>query len=111
MINLTDDSFDEEVINSELPVLVDFWASWCGPCLMAGPIIEELSKEFEGRVKIGKINVDENPQTAEKYIIMSIPTVVLFRDGKEVKRQVGFAGKEGYVKLLEEVSLNKQINQ
>lgn len=100
---LTDQNFPQEALQSEVPVLVDFWAPWCGPCLMAAPIIEELAKGYEGKIKIGKLNVDENPQTPPKYEIMSIPTVIIFKDGQEVRRQVGFPGKEGYIKLIEEV--------
>lgn len=103
MLILTDQSFEKEVLKSDLPVLVDFWASWCGPCLMAGPIIEELAKEYEGKIKVGKLNVDENPKIAEKYGILSIPTVIIFKEGKEIKRQVGFPGKQGYRKFLEEI--------
>jgi len=103
MIIVEDQNFEKEVLKSDLPVLVDFWASWCGPCLMVGPVIEELAEEYEGKIKFGKLNVDENPKTAEKYGILSIPTVIIFKEGKEVKRQVGFPGEEGYRKLLEEV--------
>ncbi|MFZ5366114.1 MAG: thioredoxin [Patescibacteria group bacterium] len=103
MIELTDKTFEIEVLKSNLPVLVDFWAQWCGPCLMAAPVIEELAKEYEGKIKVGKLNVDENPKIAEKYGILSIPTVVVFRNGEEVKRQVGFPGREGYLKLIQEI--------
>ena len=103
MIIVEDQNFEKEVLKSDLPVLVDFWASWCGPCLMVGPVIEELAEEYEGKIKFGKLNVDENPKTAEKYGILSIPTVIIFKEGKEVKRQVGFPGEEEYRKLLEEV--------
>ncbi|PIS14060.1 thioredoxin [Candidatus Shapirobacteria bacterium CG09_land_8_20_14_0_10_47_13] len=100
MIILTDQNFEAEVLKSDLPVLVDFWAPWCGPCQMAGPIIEELAAEYAGKVKVGKINIDENTQTPMKYGVMSIPTVMLFRAGQEVGKEVGFAGKEGYLKLI-----------
>lgn len=103
VVTLTDQNFDQEVLQSRIPVLVDFWASWCGPCLMAAPIIEELAKEYEGKIKVGKLNVDDNPQTAAKYQVMSIPTVILFRDGQEVGRQIGFSGKEGYLKLISNI--------
>ena len=100
MIILTDQNFEAEVLKSDLPVLVDFWAPWCGPCQMAGPIIEELAAEYAGKVKVGKINIDENTQTPMKYGVVSIPTVMLFRAGQEVGKEVGFAGKEGYLKLI-----------
>ncbi len=103
MEELNDGNFEEEVLRADLPVLVDFWAPWCGPCKTAGPIINELSEEYKGKIKVGKMNVDENPQTPQKYMVMSIPTMILFKSGEEVKRQVGFPGKEGYIKLLEEV--------
>ena len=96
----TDQNFEEEVLKSELPVLVDFFAVWCGPCQMMAPVIEEMAKELEGKVKIGKMNVDENPQTAEKYGIMSIPTLILFKNGQPVKTLQGFRGKEDIVKEI-----------
>ena len=99
----TDTNFNTEVIESKIPVLVDFWATWCGPCLMAAPIIEELAKELEGKVKVGKMNVDENPETPLKFNIMSIPTVIIFKDGKEVGRQMGFSNKEEYLKLISNI--------
>lgn len=99
-MTFTDQNFEKEVLKSSTPVLVDFWAPWCGPCQMVGPIMEELSKEYEGKVKIGKLNVDENPQVAVKYNVMSIPTVILFKEGKEIARQVGLESKETYLKLI-----------
>ena len=107
MIKLTDQNFEEEVFQANLPVLVDFWAPWCGPCLMASPVIEELAREYEGKIKIGKLSVDENPQVAQKYGIMSIPTVIIFKKEKEVGRKIGFPGKEGYKKLIEEILSTK----
>lgn len=83
--------------------LVDFWAPWCGPCKMAGPVIEELEKEYAGKMTVVKVNVDDEGVVSQKYGVMSIPTVVLFKDGKEVGRQVGFAGKQGYLDLLKKV--------
>lgn len=99
-VNFTDSNFEEEVSKSDLPVLVDFWAPWCGPCKMAGPVIDELAEEYKGKVKIGKLNVDENQEQAQKIGVMSIPTVVLFKNGEEVERKIGFAGKDGYIELL-----------
>ena len=96
----TDQNFEEEVLKSELPVLVDFFAVWCGPCQMMAPVIEEMAKELEGKVKIGKMNVDESPQTAEKYSIMSIPTLILFKDGQVVKTFQGFRTKEDIIREI-----------
>jgi len=100
MLQLTDQNFQKEVLESDLPVLVDFFASWCGPCQMMAPVIEELAKEYEGKIKFGKLNVDENPQSAAKYGVMSIPTIILFKQGREVRRKIGFSGKEELEKLL-----------
>jgi len=88
-ISINDDSFEETVLGSSLPVLVDFWAPWCGPCLITGPILEELADEFEGRVLMTKFNVDEGSRTPAQYAIMAIPTVIVFKDGKDVDRVVG----------------------
>ena len=101
-MQLNNQNFEKEVLKSNIPVLVDFWANWCGPCKMAGPVIDQLEKDYAGKIKVGKLDVDENPQISQKYAVMSIPTVIIFKDGKEIKRQVGFSGKEGYVKILEE---------
>jgi thioredoxin 1 len=90
----TDDNFEEEAMKASGPVLVDFWAPWCGPCKMMAPIIDELATEFEGKIKIGKLNVDENQVTAGKYGIMSIPTMLLFKDGAVTEQFVGGMAKE-----------------
>ncbi|OGH06983.1 MAG: thioredoxin [Candidatus Levybacteria bacterium RBG_16_35_11] len=95
-ISLTDSTFDSEVLKSETPVLVDFWAPWCPPCRILGPVIEELANEFKDKVKVGKLDVDQNQQTASKYGIMSLPTVLLFKDGKPIKSLVGVQSKENY---------------
>lgn len=97
----TDRNFEAEVLKSELPVLVDFWAVWCGPCQMMAPVIEELSEELKDKVKVGKMNVDENPTMAEKYGIMSIPTLILFKNGEAVKTLTGFRNKEDILKEIE----------
>lgn len=97
-VTVTDSNFDDEVVKSGIPVLVDFWAVWCGPCRMQDPILEEVIKLYEGKVKIAKLNVDENPQTAQKYSIMSIPTLLLFKGGEVAKQMIGVQSKE----ILEE---------
>src|SRR4030066_1396633 len=97
----TEANFDEEVLNSKTPVFVDFWAAWCGPCQMMGPIINELAQELKDKYKIGKLNVDENRETASKYGVMSIPTLIIFKNGKELKQLVGVQRKEGLKEELE----------
>lgn len=89
----TDQNFNEEVIGSKLPVVVDFWAEWCGPCKMLTPIVEDLSKEYDGKVLIGKMDVDSNPQTAAKYGINSIPTLLFFKNGNIVEQHTGLLAK------------------
>ncbi|MFA6198143.1 MAG: thioredoxin [Patescibacteria group bacterium] len=103
-IILTDQNFNQEVLNEkELPVLVDFWATWCGPCQLQGPIIEEVAKEFAGQVKVGKLEVDQNPETAAKYNIMSIPTMAIFKNGQIVKQMIGLQQKARIVEELKQV--------
>ena len=82
--------------------MLDFWAPWCGPCRMAGPAIDELAEEYKDKAIIGKVNIDEEKELAEKYGVMSIPTVIVFKDGKEVDRKIGFPGKEAYQKMIED---------
>lgn len=91
--NVTDNTFDQEVIKSEIPVLVDFWAPWCGPCKAVSPVVDDLSKEFEGRLKVVKLNTDENPKTAQAYSIKGIPSLFLFKAGQVVEQVVGAVPK------------------
>lgn len=93
VLTITGDNFDTEVKDASLPVLVDFWAEWCGPCKMIGPVVEELAKEYTGKLKVGKLNVDEQRQKAIEFGVMSIPTLIIFKDGAEAERIVGFRGK------------------
>jgi thioredoxin 1 len=99
-IVFSDANFADEVINAKGTVMVDFWATWCGPCVMAGPVVDAMADDYKGKVKIGKLDVDANQETAAKFNVMSIPTVILFKDGKEIARKVGFAGRPMYENLL-----------
>jgi len=102
-IQLTDANFESEVLKSAIPVLVDFWAPWCGPCKMIAPVIEELAGEYAGKVKVCKINTDESPDSAAKYRISAIPSVLLFKDGKQVREMVGLQPKEELKRHLDEL--------
>lgn len=101
VIEVTDSNFEAEVIRSDIPVLVDFWAEWCAPCRMVAPVMEEIAREHDGRLKVAKVNVDTNQGVAAKYEIMSIPTVILFRGGTAVKHVVGALPKESIIKEFE----------
>ncbi|HAF17925.1 MAG: thioredoxin [Thermacetogeniaceae bacterium] len=101
ILTLTDQDFGTQLQQENLPVLVDFWAGWCGPCRMVAPVLEEIAQENAERMRLGKLNVDENPQTAEKYGIMNIPTMILFKNGKEVTRIIGFRPKSEIIRSLE----------
>lgn len=98
---LTKENFTAEVINSDIPVLVDFWATWCGPCMMLSPVIEELAKEFDGKIKVGKVNVDEQNELAMQYRVASIPTLMLFKNGELAKTSVGFTPKNTIIETFE----------
>ena len=101
ILTFTDGSFEADVLNSEVPVLVDFWAEWCGPCRMMAPTVDAISDEFAGRLKVGKVNVDDNGNTAMKYRIQGIPTLLLFKSGKVVDMRVGAVGKSEVLKMIE----------
>ena len=98
---LTDATFDDEVKNSATPMIVDFWAPWCGPCRMVGPVIDQIAEEHGDKVAIGKVNVDENPAIAGKYGIMSIPTIILFKDGEPAKKVIGARSKADFEREFE----------
>jgi thioredoxin len=100
-LTFTDATWDKDVINSEVPVLVDFWAEWCGPCRAMTPTVEALAEDYVGRVKIGKLNVDENGGTGMRYNVRSIPTLLLFKGGKVVEQKVGSAGKSDLQKMID----------
>ena len=99
-ITLTKSNFESEVLNYEGKVLVDFWASWCGPCKMIAPVVEEIANEFEGRVKVGKVNVDDEAELSIKYQVMSIPTILIFENGEITNKAIGYRSKEELVELL-----------
>lgn len=104
MVNeLNEGNFEQEVVQSDMPVFVDFWAAWCGPCRMVAPIVEDLAKDNQGRLKVLKLNVDENQNLAGRFNVRSIPTLVLFKNGQEVKRIIGVQGKTQLQKAIDEV--------
>lgn len=100
-LEFSDSNFEEEVLKSDTPVLVDFWAEWCGPCRMIGPIVEELSSEYEGKIKVGKLNIDHNPSVPMSYGIRSIPTLLVFKNGELVDKVVGAVPKSTIASKLE----------
>ena len=100
-LTFTDKSFDTDVLNAEVPVLVDFWAEWCGPCRMMGPTVDQVATDYAGKVKVGKLDVDSNQQTASRYGIRGIPTILLFKGGQIVDQKVGAIGKNDFQKMLD----------
>ncbi|MDE1975715.1 MAG: thioredoxin [Elusimicrobia bacterium] len=100
-IHLTDDSFENEVVQSQSPVLVDFWAPWCGPCRMLSPVIEEIAKEYTGKIRVAKINTDDHPNSATRFKISAIPTLLFFKDGKVIEQMVGVHSKAEIKKTLD----------
>jgi thioredoxin 1 len=102
LLHFTDSNFKKEVLESNLPVMVDFWAQWCGPCKIVAPIVEELAKEYDKKIKIGKIDIDENPRIPTKYGVMSIPTLMFFKKGQVIDQAVGALSKTELKKKIEE---------
>ena len=100
-LEITDSNFEELVLKSEKPVMVDFWAAWCGPCRMVGPIIDELSEEYEGKAVVGKVDIDSNQQYAAQFGVRNIPTVLVFKNGELVDRKVGVSSKNDYAQALD----------
>ena len=103
LMEFTDDNFESEVLKSNQPCLVDFWAEWCGPCRMVGPVVEEIAKEYAGKIKVGKLNVDDNNKTAVQYGIMSIPSLLFFSGGKVVDQVIGAVPKKQLVQRIEKI--------
>jgi thioredoxin 1 len=100
LVHVSDDNFEQEVIKSEKPVLVDFWAPWCGPCRAIGPVVEDLAEVYKDRIKVAKLNIDDNPKTATVYGVMSIPTIVLFKNGNALDKVVGLVHKDRLEDLM-----------
>ena len=102
-VAIDDNNFEQVVLNSKIPVLLDFWAAWCAPCRMVAPVVDELAQEYDGKVSFGKVDVDQNPKIASKYGIMSIPTLILFKDGKPITNMVGFKPKAQLKQSLDSI--------
>ncbi len=103
LIQVTDQNFETEVLSSPVPVLVDFWAAWCAPCKMIAPIVEQLASEYDGRIKVGKLDVDANPSTSSQFGVMSIPTLIVFKDGRPAQRIVGYQPKANLKQRIDQV--------
>ena len=99
-LTITKENFQSEVLNSDIPVMIDFWATWCGPCMMLSPTVAEIAEEYAGKIKVGKVNVDDEPELAMRYGVMSIPMLVLFKNGEAVKSSVGFVPKSMIISTL-----------
>lgn len=100
IVTLTDDNFDDEVLRSDIPVLVDFWAEWCGPCRMLAPTIDALAEKYHGKIKVAKLNTDQSPRTAMRFSVMSIPTVIFFKGGSIAAQQIGAASPTEYERIV-----------
>jgi thioredoxin 1 len=100
-IHFTDQDFDQKVLKSDKPVLVDFYAPWCGPCRLAAPVIDSLADKYQDKVVIGKVNIDQDQKYAEQFCVMSVPTIIVYKKGQEVERQVGFPGEQGFIDMIE----------